>query len=396
MKKLILSLLIVLVSINFVYSQDYDNAGMDYTKALYENKTAAARISALKDYIKNYTDTSNKFVKLAYYQLALNYFENKQYSNAVRTGEKTLKLGNIGTGEEARLSLVLANSYGIKSYSGFNKDKALKYVAKAINLGNEASDKDVISTAKKLKKSLTGPPPKKISPEQKIKMHYSDEEYRQAIRYYSSLGTSDKNNLEIKKIYAYSLFKAKKYDTALLTFKALYQREAKGVYPKYMGDIYSRKAKSDKKYYDSAAIHYLEASVLYKKEGSSSNQKIAAGKAKVQLENKYGYKAKYNKYQSDIKKQQSSSQKNDKAIRDAKREVRNFKRYLRKTYTDVQAPQYELDKQTKLENKVTNLESGFSGSASGNSAGEDLLKLKKKIDAEYSSLLLKSKKKFEK
>jgi len=396
MKKLILALLIVLVSITFSYSQDYDNAGMDYTKALYENKTAAARITALKNYIKNYTDTSNKFVKLAYYQLALNYFENGQYSNAVRTGEKTLKLGNIGTGEEARLSLVLANAYGIKSYSGFNKNKALKYVAKAINLGNEASDKKVISTAKKLKKSLTGPPPKKISPEQKIKMLYSDEEYRQAVRYYSSLGASDKRNLEIKRIYAYSLFKSKKYDTALLTFKSLYQKEAKGVYPKYMGDIYSKKARSDKKYYDSAAIHYLEASVLYKKEGSSSNQKIAAGKAKVQLENKYGYKAKYNKYRADIKKQQSSSQKNEKAIRDAKREVRNFKRYLRKTYSDVQAPQYELDKQVRLENKVSNLESGFSGSSSGSSAGEDLLKLKKKIDAEYSSLLSKAKKKFKK
>ncbi|MCK5004878.1 MAG: hypothetical protein KAS21_07310, partial [Candidatus Aminicenantes bacterium] len=188
MKKLILSLLIVLISITVAYSQDYDNAGMDYTKALYENKTAAARISALKDYIKNYTDTSNKFVKLAYYQLSLNYFENKQYSNAVRIGEQTLKLGSIGTGEEARLNLVLANSYGIKSYSGFNKNKALKYVAKAINLGNEAADKELISTAKRLKKSLSGPPPKKISPEQKIKMHYSDEEYRQAIRYYSSLG----------------------------------------------------------------------------------------------------------------------------------------------------------------------------------------------------------------
>ena len=237
-----MSFLIVLIVITLSYSQDYDNAGMDYTKALYENKTASARIAALKAYIKNYTDTSNKFVKLAYYQLALNYFENKQYSNAVKTGERTLKLGSIGTGEEARLSLVLANSYGIKSFSGFNKDKALKYVGKAINLGNEASDNDVISTAKKLKKSLTGPPPKKISPEQKIKMHYSDEEYRQAIRYYNSLGASDKKNLEIKKIYAYSLFKAKRYDTALLTFKSLYQREAKGVYPKYMGDIYSKKA----------------------------------------------------------------------------------------------------------------------------------------------------------
>ncbi len=393
MKKLTFLLLIVLVTCAVAYSQDYDNAGMDYTKALYENKTASTRIAALKKYISTYTDTSNKFVKLAYYQLALNYFENKDYSNAVRTGEKTFTLGSLGTGEEARLNLVLANSYGIKSFSGFNKDTALKYISKAISLGNEAGDNDVISTAKKLKNSLTGPPPKKVSPEQKIKMHYSDEEYRQAISYYNSMGSSDKNNPEIKKIYAYSLFKEKRYDTALVVFRSLYEKDKKGVFPKYIGDIYSKKANSNKSFHNSAAINYLEASVLYKKEGSASNEKIAAGKAKVELENKYGYKAKYNKYQAELKKQKSSSQMNEKAIRDVKKEIRDFKRYLRKTYRDVQAPKYEFDKLEKLEAKAERLESGGSTSSSGSKIGEELLQLRKKIDAEYNSLLSDAEKK---
>lgn len=48
MKKLTFLLLIVLVTCAVAYSQDYDNAGMDYTKALYENKTASTRIAALK------------------------------------------------------------------------------------------------------------------------------------------------------------------------------------------------------------------------------------------------------------------------------------------------------------------------------------------------------------
>ncbi len=393
MKKLTYLLLIVLVTISVTYSQDYDNAGMDFTKALYENKTAPARITAFKKYISTYTDKSNKFVKLAYYQLALNYFENKDYSSAIKTGEQTLGLGNIGTGEEARLNLVLANSYGIKSFSGFNKDKALKYISKAISLGNEAGDNDVISTANKLKKSLTGPPPKKMSPEQKIKMHYSDEEFKQAISHYNSLGSSDKNNPEIKKIYAYSLFKAKRYDTALTVFRSLYEKDKKGVFPKYIGDIYSYKARSNKSFHKSAAINYLEASVLYKKEGSSSNQKIASGKAKVELENKYGYKAKYNNYQAEIKKQKASSQQNEKAVRDAKRDVRDFKRYLRKTYRDVQAPQYELDKLEKLEAKAERAEGG-SSSSSGSKSGEELLKLRKTIDKEYSELLAEAEKKF--
>ncbi len=393
MKRLIILILAVLTLVAISYPQDYDNAGMDYTKAIFENKTPTARIAALKEYIKNYPDTNNKFVRLAYYQLAVNYFESKNYSNAIKTGEKTLRLGPLGTGEEARLNLVLANSYGIKSYSGFNKEKALKYISKAISLGNDAGDNKVIQTAKKLKKSLTGPPPRKMTPEQKIKTFYSDEEYRNAINYYNGLGSSEKGNSEIKKIYAYSLFKSKKYDSALTVFKSLYNTQLKGVYAKYIGDIYSKKSRADKKYHDLSAKYYLEASVLYSQEGNSSNKKIAAGKAKVELENKYNYKAKYRKYQAESKKQQANTQKNEKAVRDAKRAVRSFKRYLRKTYRDVQAPQYELNKLTKLEDKVEAIESGGS-SGSSNAAGTELLKLRKKIDSEYSKMLKEAEKKF--
>jgi len=394
MKKLTFLVMIALVLLSATYSQNYDNAGMDYTKALYENKTAAARITALKKYIATYTDTSNKFVKLAYYQLAVNYLTIKDYSNAVKYGEQTLGFGNMGTGEEARLNLVLAESYSIKSYSGFNKDKALKYISKAISLGNEAGDNDVISAARKLKESLSAPPPKKMSPEQKIKMHYSDEDFKQAISYYNSLGSSDRNNSEIKKIYAYSLFKSKRYDTALTVFRSLYEKDKKGIYPKYIGDIYSIKAARNNSLHKSAAVNYLEASVLYKKEGSSSNQQIAAGKAKVELEKKYGYKAKYNQYQAQIKQQEALSQKNEKAIRDAKRAVRDFKRYLRKTYRNIQAPEYEYDKLEKLEAKVQRLETGSTGSSSGSNSGAELLQLRKKIDSEYSSLLSAAEKKF--
>lgn len=394
MRKLLMVLSILMILVFTAFPQDYDNAGMDYTKALYENKTSSARITAFKSYINKYTDTTNKFVRLAYYQLALNYFESRKYKSAIQTGEKTLKLGSLGTGEESRLSLVLANSYGIKSYSGFNKEKALRYTNKAISLGQKAGDQKVISTAKKLKKSLTGPPPRKLSPEQKIKMHYGDEEYRKAISYYGTLGAADKNNSEINRIYAYSLFKAKRYDTALKQFLSLYSKEKKGVFPKYIGDIYASKAKKVSKYYDLSAAFYLEASLLYKKEKSFSNQKIAAGKAKVQLENKYNYKAKYRKYQLDSKKLQSSTQKNEKAIRDAKRAVRKFKSYLRKTYTNIQAPQFETDKLKNLEAKAANLEAG-GNSSGGDAGGEALLKLRDKIDKEYKNLLSKAKEKLE-
>ncbi|MEN8152998.1 MAG: hypothetical protein ABFR75_03175 [Acidobacteriota bacterium] len=395
MKKLLLMLSLLMILVITSFPQNYDNAGMDYSKAIFDNKTPSARITALKAYINKYTDTTNKFVRLAYYQLSLNYFESKKYKSAIQTGEKTLNLGSIGTGEESRLSLVLANSYGIKSYAGFNKEKALKYTNKAISLGQKAGDNKVVSTAKKLKKSLSGPPPRKLTPEQKIKMHYGDDEFRKAISYYNTLGASDKNNSEIARIYAYSLFKARRYDSALKQFTLLYSKESKGVFPKYIGDIYTIKSKKNSKYYDLSASYYLEASLLYKKEKSSSNQKIAAGKARVQLENKYNYKAKYRKYQSDSKKLKASSQKNEKAIRDAKREVRKFKRYLRNTYSDIQAPQFETDKLRKLEAKAARIESGGNSSSGGDAGGEALLKLREKIDKEYKNLLAKAKEKLE-
>ncbi len=394
MKQFLLTVFTLVILTFTVLPQNYDNAGMDYTKALFENKTTSSRIKALKSYIQTYTDTTNKFVKLAYYQLSLNYFEGKDYTNAIKFGEKTLSLGKLGNGEEARLNLVLANSYGIKSFSGFNKDKALKYTKKAIKLGKLAGDDKVVSTANRLKSSLSGPPPRKLSPEQKIKKLYSDEDFRGVINTFSSFSESIKNKEEISKIYGYALFKLKKYDKALKQFKNLYSKYKKGTYAKYIADIYAKRSRYDKSLYTQAAIFYLDASILYKNEGSSSNSKIAAGKAKVMLENKYGYKSKYISYQKEIKKQQSSSQKHTSEIRNTKKKIRDFKRYMRKTYRDVQAPQFEYDKLSKLEKRLEKLESGSSNSSSSNKTGEALVKLRKKIDSEYEQLLKSSKEKF--
>ncbi len=397
MRKTILVILAISILPLLITSQNYENAGMDYSKALFENKTASARIKALRTYISTYTDTSNKFVRLAFYQLSLNYFEVKNYSRAIKTGEKTLSLGSLGTGEEARLSLVLANSYGIKSYSGFNKEKAIRYTNKAIALGKKVNDNKVVSTANKLKKSLTGPPPKKLSPEQKIRKYYTDDNFRGAVNFYSKLDVSKKSNEDIGKIYGYSLFKLKRYGSALTQFLKLYEKSKKGTYAKYIADIYAKKAKKSRPLYEKSASFYLEAGVLYKKEGSSGNMKIAFGKAKVMLENRYNYKSKYNNYQKQLKAQKSSSKKHSSEIRSLKKKIRDHKRYMRKTYRDVAAPQYEYDKLQKLESKLESLESGGGPSNSGASkSGEELVKLRKKIDDQYDKMLSGAKAKFEK
>ena len=137
----------------------------DYTDAILK-KTPLEKIKAFKAYIQKYPDTSQKFTKLAYYMLTVNYFHNKNYRQTLTYGQKTLKLGEMPSrGEQARLYLVVGNAYGIKDTSFYNKDKALEYTNKAISLAR-GHDNEVLKAAKNLKNKLTAPPAKKITPEQ--------------------------------------------------------------------------------------------------------------------------------------------------------------------------------------------------------------------------------------
>jgi hypothetical protein len=192
MKKLFFIGALILLFIIPIFSQNYENAGMDYTKAIMQ-KTIKARITAFKAYIQQYPDTTKRFTKFAYYQLALNYFQNKNYSQAVKYGKKTGGFKDLGHGETARIYLILGNSYAIKSLSLYNKDLALKYINKAISLARANKLNDVLSAAKNLKEKLTAPPPPSETSEQKImRLVYQDEEYISAISFYKTLSSNDK------------------------------------------------------------------------------------------------------------------------------------------------------------------------------------------------------------
>lgn len=349
-------------------------------------KQGAAKISALNAYIKKFPESSSRWTRLAYYHLTVENFQTKKYAAAVKYGEKTLKMGSLSPGEEGRLLLVIANSYGVKSASIFNKDKALEYAKKAVSFAQSKKLKDVLSEAKKLKTKLSGPPPKKINPEQKIKMHYSDEEYSEAISYYRGLGAADKNNPEIHKTYANALFKARRLDSALKEFNTLYSKDKKGIFAIRLADIHAKK-----KRIASAVDFYLEAGLLYGKEDSSSNQKVAFQKAEYQLFEKYGFNAKIKKYNASLKKQKSSSQKNEEKIRRLKRELRKHKRRLQREYEmqDLDPPAFEKSKTRKLEQQLAALESGVSEQSTDE--GAKLEEERKRIRKELDDLKAKAK-----
>jgi hypothetical protein len=357
----------------------------DYIDAM-QKKEGVDRINALKAYVKKYPDTSGQFTRLAYYWLALDYFKIKNYPEAVKRGEKRLKMGSFGRGEEARLTLVLANCYGIKSSPVFKQDKALKYTNKAISLAKKDNDRQVLNTAQDLKKKLAAPVGPKVTPEQKIKRHYSFEEYSEAISYYRTLGAGDKNNPEIHKIYANSLFKANRLDSALKEFQALYSKDQKGIYALRMGDIYAKKGARNKKLLGSAVNYYLEAGYLYKKEGSSSNMKVAFGKAEYQLFEKYDFNKKVKALEAKQRKNRSSAQQNAALIKKKKRELRALKRKIRKEYEamDMAPPPYMEAQVEKLEKDIAALEAG--GSPDDSAAVDKLEAERAKIKKELEDL----------
>jgi hypothetical protein len=353
-------------------------------------KKGAEKVSALNAYIKEFPDTSSRWTRLAHYHLAIGYFELKNYGKAVEYANKTLKIGSLEAGEEGRLLLIIANSYGVKSASIFNREKALEFANKTISFAESKKLPDVLSEAKKLKRQLSGPPPKKITPEQQIKMHYSDDDFSAAISYYQKLGAADKANPEIHKTYANALFKANRLDYALKEFKALYSKDKKAIFALRIADIYAQKAKRNSSLNDSAVNYYLEASVLYGKEGNTNNQKVAYQKAEFQLFEKYGFNKKVQALAAQQRKNKASAEKNASEIRRAKYELRKLQRDIRRNYVDIDPPKYITDKVKELQKKIRALESGVSSQATDEAA--KLEEEKKKIQNELKSLLAKVKK----
>jgi hypothetical protein len=390
MKKSILMVLIAVIIAIPCIGQDDVGYTKDYIDAM--QKTGTARIDALQAYVKKYPDTTGQFTRLAYYWLALDFFNVKNYEEAVKRGEARLKMGNFGQGEETRLTLVLANCYAIKSSSVFDSNKAMQYIDKAIALAQKDKDKDALTTAQELKKKLSGPPPKNLTPEQKIKSLYSMGDYAGAISCYKTLDASDKGNPEIHKVYANSLLKSNQLDTALKEFLALYSKEKTGANARRIAEAYAEKAKRNKSMIDSVVNYYLEAGWLYQKENDSAKAKAAFSTAEFHLFEKYDYNKKVKEIEAEQRKNQASAQKNEALIRQKERELRDLKRKIRKEYEamDMAPPPYLQQQVEKLEKEIENLKSGVSANTSD--AAAKLEQERQRISKEFEELKAKVKK----
>jgi len=388
MKKVLFLLLLLMFSLS-LFSQNYDNAGVDYTKA-FMIKNKAQRIKAFEAYIKKYPDpTKNSFLKIAYYWLAADYSITNQFGKAVRYANMALKFKDLPKDIKAKTYYVLAVSYGHVNSPVKDNKKALNFANKAISLAKSIGLKSLLAEAEKIKKKVSGPPPK--TPEQKLKAMYFEGDFRGFVSYYKQVPHNLQVKTDIHELYAKSLLKLNKLDQALKEFNNLLEANKKPIYYAKIGSIYAKKAKKNKVFYDRAVTNFIRASVLYKKNGDSEKAKIAFKSAKFNYFEKYNFRAKVKKYNASLSKAQAKAKQNQRAISKLKREIRRYERRLRKEYyrDDLEPPAYEMEGLEKLKKKLRALQSGMTSQQSDE--GEKLKQEEKRINKEFNALYEKIK-----
>lgn len=393
MRKSLVVALIVLMLGAFAWSQNLENAGIDYTTAL-TKKGGAERITAFETYIKNYPDPAqNVFTKLAYYWLTVDYYNSKNYDQAIRNGEKAVALGGMEAKLEAGVYLILGSSYGANK----NKEKALTWAEKAIGFSKSKGISDIAKQAQALKDELSGAakkPAKPLTSLEKIGQLYNQKKYEEAISMFNSFGQNDKSDEKIFEIYARCLMSAGKLDAAVKEFTEAYASSRKAVNAERLGNIYLSKAQKEKKSLDKAISYQIEAGLLYQKEKNTSRQNALLKNAKYWLYEKYDYNAKIKKYNATVKTAKPAVN-NDKEITRLQYEYSKLERELARKYVDIEMPGYEQDKLDEILEQINKLKKGNGQSAEDpNSAvAQELMKEQQRIEAEFNSLTEQAKKK---
>ncbi|MDY0297399.1 MAG: tetratricopeptide repeat protein [Acidobacteriota bacterium] len=392
MKKLIViaGLMISLAFCAPLASQDDSDIGFtqDYITAM-TKKPGSERIQAFEAYVKKYSDTTQKFTRLAYYWIAMDSFQMQDYAKAVEIGKKCLGFSGYDKGEEARLNLMLGNSYGVKKASVYDKDLALKHTNAAISIASSNQGLgDVLSAAKDLKSKLTTPPPPSETPEQKMKrLVLQDEDFSAAIEAYNGMSGSDKGNVDIRRLYGTALMRSGRHQEAVNVFKEMLAETPSATVAYRLGQAYAEMSTKSRNAFDPSVRYLIEAALRFDAEDNDANEKIAMAKAEHQLFSKYNYFRKLDQYNAKIQRQQASASRNEEEIMRLKREEFKQKRHIRQNYTsiDLAPPQYELDKLADIQKKLRMAQSG--GTSDTAAEMEALKQEENRIKAEFRKLV---------
>lgn len=397
MKQMIIVAMIMVVGLSFLPAQQ--GSGMEYTVAL--QKKGMERVKALEDYIKKYPDASaNDFTKYAYYWLAIEYYNQKRFGDAIKNGEKGLATQLPDKKNEADLFLMLANAYGVSESPRFDKGQAEKYADKAINLARAEGFAQIQKNAESVKKALSGESTtvkKPVTNTDKINVMYNGKKYSEAVSFYQSLPEGDKKNQTILEIFADSLFQLKRYSEAMAKFEEAYKNSKKGMTALRLADICENLGKKEAKYTDMAVSYYAEASLLFGKEKNAALQDNSMKKAKFIIGEKYNYNKRAAEVNKKMPKNNTPKPNNDREIKKLEIQYQQVEADINRRYPDMEPPSYELDKLTAIEKKIANLKSGASTATTSDpnlqKEIDALEKDQKKIDEEYRGVLEKARKK---
>ena len=126
----LITIVLVMVSVFLVGSRKEQQDL--YLMAMAE-KESVKRVELLKQYITEYGDKEDKFLKFAYLNVANTAFNLKNYDETIQYGETAIKYEDLDSANKLLISLALANSYYATKR---DMDKAYQHTQTVIDLAN--------------------------------------------------------------------------------------------------------------------------------------------------------------------------------------------------------------------------------------------------------------------
>jgi tetratricopeptide (TPR) repeat protein len=190
-----------------------------YLKAVAE-KDNSARMTLLKEYITQYGDTDDKYLRFIYLNIADTAYKLKNYDEAIQYGELSLKQEDINPQNKLKIYFSLANSYMITKR---DLDKALEYAGQIIEAAKQMIEmsKNQAQDPEQSKQYIANYEKYYIAPGNQLQglIYYDKGETKLAVKKFLESYKYDKNESTYNRIFylAINLYKKGKTDEAIET-----------------------------------------------------------------------------------------------------------------------------------------------------------------------------------
>lgn len=243
----VITILLLVVSV-FLFGSKKDRQEL-YLKAVAE-KNLETKLNLLKQYIQEYGETKDKFVRFIYLNLADTAFRLKNYDEAIQYGEIAIEYDEVDPANKLRLYFSLANSYQITKKS---PEKALQYAQSILDSAKTLMDKvkDTDQEQEKVDQFVQNYNNFYIAPAYRIQasIYYSNGDIKTAAEKAVEAFKADKSEKSSKMAFslAVNLFRKKLVDEAIAATEAIFDAEKPDYnQAKLLASAYYKKKNKDK------------------------------------------------------------------------------------------------------------------------------------------------------